>query len=206
MCICRSQSPKFIPLKAHIAISNCINGKEKPKFQLCWWRLGFRLGFPASISGRELTRRYRKRERCGIDPWVGKIPWRRAWQPTLVFMLENPMGRGAWQATGHWLTKNQTRLKQLSTHTWAQMTKLHSMYKAELVCKTSSSNSKSLIYSITPLYLDLDKFFACALGRVQQYAPQLLSCFYLATEIPFSQYHLNVVKRVNVVSKLYSKV
>jgi len=22
---------------------------------------------------------------CGFDPWVGKIPWRRAWQPTPVF-------------------------------------------------------------------------------------------------------------------------
>ena len=22
----------------------------------------------------------------GINPWVGKIPWRRAWQPTLVFL------------------------------------------------------------------------------------------------------------------------
>ena len=21
-----------------------------------------------------------------IDPWVGKIPWRRAWQPTPVFL------------------------------------------------------------------------------------------------------------------------
>jgi len=20
-----------------------------------------------------------------FDPWVGKIPWRKAWQPTLVF-------------------------------------------------------------------------------------------------------------------------
>ena len=32
--------------------------------------------------------------------WVGKIPWRRKWQPTPVF-LENPMERGAWQATVH---------------------------------------------------------------------------------------------------------
>ena len=23
--------------------------------------------------------------RYGFDPWVGKIPWRRAWQPTVVF-------------------------------------------------------------------------------------------------------------------------
>ena len=22
----------------------------------------------------------------GVDPWVGKIPWRRAWQPTPVFL------------------------------------------------------------------------------------------------------------------------
>ena len=22
------------------------------------------------------------RERCGFDRWVGKVPWRRKWQPT----------------------------------------------------------------------------------------------------------------------------
>ena len=26
------------------------------------------------------------RERYGFDPWVGKIPWRRARQPTPVFL------------------------------------------------------------------------------------------------------------------------
>ena len=26
--------------------------------------------------------------RCGFDPWVGKIPWRREWQPTLVWVRE----------------------------------------------------------------------------------------------------------------------
>ena len=25
-------------------------------------------------------------KRCGFDPWVTKIPWRRAWQPTPVFL------------------------------------------------------------------------------------------------------------------------
>ena len=24
--------------------------------------------------------------RRGFDPWVGKIPWRRAWQPTPAFL------------------------------------------------------------------------------------------------------------------------
>ena len=25
-------------------------------------------------------------KRLGCDPWVGKIPWRRAWQPSPVFL------------------------------------------------------------------------------------------------------------------------
>ena len=31
--------------------------------------------------------------RCGFDPWVGKIPWRRAWQPTPVFLPEESHGQ-----------------------------------------------------------------------------------------------------------------
>ena len=25
-------------------------------------------------------------KRCGFDPWVEKMPWRRKWQPTVVFL------------------------------------------------------------------------------------------------------------------------
>ena len=39
--------------------------------------------------------------RPGLDLWLGKIPWKRKWQPTPGFLLENPMDREAWQATGH---------------------------------------------------------------------------------------------------------
>ena len=51
----------------------------------------------------------------GFDPWVRKAPWSRKWQPTPVFWPVNPMDRGAWWATGHRVTKSQTRLKRLST-------------------------------------------------------------------------------------------
>ena len=35
-----------------------------------------------------------------FNPWVGKIPWRREWLPTPVFLPEEFfMGREAWQAT-----------------------------------------------------------------------------------------------------------
>ena len=35
------------------------------------------------VSGRESACQCR---RCGLDPWVWKIPWRRQWQPTPVFL------------------------------------------------------------------------------------------------------------------------
>ena len=38
------------------------------------------LGFPGGSTGKESARR------PGFDPLVGRIPWRRAWQPTPVFL------------------------------------------------------------------------------------------------------------------------
>ena len=51
--------------------------------------------------------------RQGFDPWVGKVPWRRAWQPTPVFLPENSMDRGAWRVMVHRVTKSRTGLKGL---------------------------------------------------------------------------------------------
>ena len=41
--------------------------------------------------------------RPGFDPWVWKIPWRRKWQPTSVFLPGKSHGqrRGAWWAIVH---------------------------------------------------------------------------------------------------------
>ena len=47
--------------------------------------------------------------RRGFSPWVRKIPWSRAWQPTPVF-LENPVNRGAWHAVVPGVAKSWTRL------------------------------------------------------------------------------------------------
>ena len=35
---------------------------------------------------KEPTSQYRRLKTLGFDPWVRKIPWRRAWQPTPVFL------------------------------------------------------------------------------------------------------------------------
>ena len=50
------------------------------------WLLLWVLSFPGSTSGNEPTCQCRRRKRCGFSPRVGKIPWRRAWQPTPVFL------------------------------------------------------------------------------------------------------------------------
>ena len=42
--------------------------------------------FPGGASGKEPTCQYRRHKKHGFDPWVKKILWRRAWQPTPVFL------------------------------------------------------------------------------------------------------------------------
>ena len=49
-------------------------------------------------------------KRHGFNPRVGKISWRRAWQPTPVFLQENSMDRRVWWATVDGVVKSQTRL------------------------------------------------------------------------------------------------
>jgi len=49
-------------------------------------------GLPRCLSGKESACQHR---RHGFDPWVRKIPWRRKCQSTPVFLLGNPMDRGA---------------------------------------------------------------------------------------------------------------
>ena len=85
------------------------------------------VGFPCGTSGKESACQCRRGKRLGINPWVGKIPWKRGWQPTPVAM-ENPIDRGAWQATDHGVAKTQTRLKRLSTHTWVHAVTFSPLY------------------------------------------------------------------------------
>ena len=39
--------------------------------------------FPWWLSGKESACQCRRHRRRGFDPWVWKIPWRKAWQPFL---------------------------------------------------------------------------------------------------------------------------
>ena len=42
--------------------------------------------FNSGTSGEESACQCRRHKRQPLSPWVGKIPWRRKWQPTPVFL------------------------------------------------------------------------------------------------------------------------
>ena len=52
--------------------------------------------------------------RPGFDPWVGKMPWRRAWQPTPVFLPRESHGQRS-LAGCHPVTQSRTQLKWLNS-------------------------------------------------------------------------------------------
>ena len=63
-------------------------------------------------------------EDFGLTPWSGRSPGGGRGNPLQDSCLENPMDREALQATVHGVTKSQTGLKQLSTRTHMQGTKI----------------------------------------------------------------------------------
>ena len=57
------------------------------------------LGLPRWLSGKESACQCRIYRRHCFDPWLGKISWRRKWQPTPVFLPEKSPRQ--WSLVGH---------------------------------------------------------------------------------------------------------
>ena len=75
-------------------------------YKLPWW-----------LSSKESTFKAGDTEDVGFDPWVWKIPGGGCLQ---YCCWENPMDRGARQATVQWVTKSWTQLKRLSSRARAR--------------------------------------------------------------------------------------
>ena len=58
-------------------------------------------------------------------PGLGRSPGGGHGNQLQYSCLENPMDRGAWQATVHSISKNQTRLKRLITHAYINIQLIH---------------------------------------------------------------------------------
>ena len=57
-------------------------------------------------------------KRRGFDPWIRKIPWKKAWQPTPVFLPGKFNGQRSLAGCSPWGCKEWDTTKQLSTHTY----------------------------------------------------------------------------------------
>ena len=87
----------------------------------------------------------------GLIPGSGKYPGGRHGNSLQYFCLENPMDRGAWWATDHRVTENQTQLKRLSKHVY---TAKHVYLVPSLVFRFYLPDTSS-----TTLYLPHRTFF-----------------------------------------------
>ena len=69
-------------------------------------------GLPRWRSGKESAFQCRRRRRCVFHPWVGKIPWRREWQPTAVFLSGKSHGQRSPVDYSPWgrMTESRTRV------------------------------------------------------------------------------------------------
>ena len=63
--------------------------------------------------------------RCVFDPWVGKVPWRKKWQPTPVFLPGKFHGQKSLVGYSPWSCKESDTDEQLNTHTclWSFLAK-----------------------------------------------------------------------------------
>ena len=69
---------------------------------LLWW-----------LNGKESDCQCR---RCGFDSWVEKIPWRRKWLPTPVFLPGKSHGQRSLVGYSLWDRKDSDTAEQLNQH------------------------------------------------------------------------------------------
>ena len=92
---------------AHLGVM-CVN--LQPITQEAFWlRPSVAWGLPWWLSGKESACQCRRRR---FNPWVGKIPWSRKWQPTPVFLpgeshgQRSPAGYSPWGRKKSDMTEN----------------------------------------------------------------------------------------------------
>ena len=75
-----------------------------------------RRGFPVVASQKEPVCQYRRHKKHGFDPWVWKIPWKRAWQPTPLFLPGESHGQRILAGYSPWGGK-ESDITEATQHT-----------------------------------------------------------------------------------------
>ena len=75
------------------------------------------------------------RKRHGLDPWVGKLPWKKAWQPAPVFLPGDSHGQRSLLGYSSHRCKESGTTKRVSTSKSTAQTLIEALGK-ELVMIT----------------------------------------------------------------------
>ena len=86
------------------------------------------LGLPGGTSGKESTCQFRRHKRCGFNLLAGKIPWRRKWQPTPVFLPGKFHGKRSLAGYSLQGCKELDTTEQLSTPSTHTIYGAHTLY------------------------------------------------------------------------------
>ena len=70
-----------------------------------------KMGFPGGSDGKESASSCR---RPRFDPWIRKIPWRREWLPTPVFLPEEFHGQKSLTGYSPWGCKESGTIERLT--------------------------------------------------------------------------------------------
>ena len=100
---------------------NYPNGESWESFNLGSGMIKFALlritlGFPDGANDKESACQCREFRRCRFDPWVGKILWRKKWQPTPVFMPGKFHGQRSLAGYSPWGQKELDVTEHMHTH------------------------------------------------------------------------------------------
>ena len=68
---------------------------------------------PRWLNGKESAFQCRRCMRLTFDPWVRKMPWRRKWQPTPVFLPVKSHGKRSLMDYSPWRHKESDRTEHM---------------------------------------------------------------------------------------------
>ena len=92
------------------------------------------LGLSMQCSGEAFPCQCKRHKKCGLNPWAGKIPWSKKWQPTLVFLPGKFHGQKALVGYTPWGHNELDMTEWLSTHTHTHTHTHTFVFTSELKC------------------------------------------------------------------------
>ena len=107
----------------------------------------FSLGLPRWCSGKEYACQCTRWRRRGFDPWVRKIPWRRAWQPTLVFFPGESYGQRSLAGYSPWGRRVRHNWARPCTHYFPSLFLVPNLLGKFLHYKSNSSFGLKVVLS-----------------------------------------------------------